>query len=453
MSFCCFRIKLTSRRSKTLTTRCHVNFLLCTTFNHTRSALEGGISSEGYVILTYKYSKTITLPGLIIRLIRGPGPDEEDTPFLENLFISSRGRAFLENLQASRARHGLEKGLTQEEVENRLDRMIRVYGTDELNLLRDQARRVSKRLGMFKEFSSLDRLIGALLGTKSDIDLTSDLARSRANREPYDSKRVELFATLIAYLQQQELALLPSTISSSRSIVNFSFFEAYFSNYIEGTEFAIEEAEKIIFENKIFAHRPQDSHDILSCYQMVSNQQLMKTVPQSESELITLLQQRHSYLMAERNDKMPGKFKEVVNRAGNTVFVSPEEVVGTFVKGFKLYQQLRPGIARAMFMMFLISEVHPFVDGNGRIARIMMNAELDAADQCRIIIPTVYREDYILALRRLSRHHDPNPYVRMMLNAQLFTSSLSFDDYSKSLAQLRAANAFLEPSEGKLIFI
>jgi len=32
-------------------------------------------------------------------------------------------------------------------------------------------------------------------------------------------------------------------------------------------------------------------------------------------------------------------------------------------------------------MMFLVSEVHPFLDGNGRIARVMMNAELILAER------------------------------------------------------------------------
>ncbi|WP_282778728.1 Fic family protein [Phaeodactylibacter xiamenensis] len=55
-------------------------------------------------------------------------------------------------------------------------------------------------------------------------------------------------------------------------------------------------------------------------------------------------------------------------------------------------------IARAIYMMFLVTEVHPFDDGNGRIARIMMNAELVHGGSSKIIIPTVYREDYMLAL-------------------------------------------------------
>ncbi len=58
---------------------------------------------------------------------------------------------------------------------------------------------------------------------------------------------------------------------------------------------------------------------------------------------------------------------------------------------------------RAIFMMFLVSEVHPFADGNGRVARVMMNAELAAAQQVRVLIPIVYRSNYISALARAKR--------------------------------------------------
>jgi hypothetical protein len=53
----------------------------------------------------------------------------------------------------------------------------------------------------------------------------------------------------------------------------------------------------------------------------------MQTVPQSADELISLLLQRHANLMVAREDKMPEKFKDVVNRAGDTLFVVPKGFV------------------------------------------------------------------------------------------------------------------------------
>ena len=79
----------------------------------------------------------------------------------------------------------------------------------------------------------------------------------------------------------------------------------------------------------------------------------------------------------------------------------------------------------------MISEVHPFPDGNGRTARVMMNAELVKHGQSKIIIPAVYRDDYMGALRRLTRLQDPSAYIRMLQRAQEFTSTMvgdSMDD-------------------------
>ena len=97
--------------------------------------------------------------------------------------------------------------------------------------------------------------------------------------------------------------------------------------------------------------------------------------------------------------------------------MAKELVTGTLKRGFDWYQLIRHPFAKATYMMFLISEVHPFLDGNGRIARIMMNAELSARNFSKIIIPTVYREDYIGALKKLTRQRDPDAYIRMMLRA------------------------------------
>ncbi|MBA2369191.1 MAG: Fic family protein [Candidatus Protochlamydia sp.] len=412
-----------------------------------KSAFEGGITSEGAIVLTYKYSKVIELPGLTIQLVKGPGPDEDDIPFLQNLHISSRARTFLENISTK----GKNKKVSREMIEERLDRMARLYGPEELNKLRDRAREVSFRLKMENDFKIFDRLIGSFLGTCLDAEQKTQLGQARGRGEPFDPQRFELFASLCAYLQQQELPIYKQIIGSGKARANQAFFESYFSNYIEGTIFEIQEAEQIIFENKIFSSRPEDSHDILGTFKIVSDPKYMETAPENCEQLIHSLKQRHAILMEARKDKMPGLFKENMNRAGNTFFVKPEEVKGTLLKGFEFYKQLPNGIHRAIFMMFLISEVHPFADGNGRIARILMNAELDLARQCRIIIPTVYREDYLLALRSLSRKMDPSPYVKMLSYAQQFSASIPYENYHQALALFHSCNAFLEPNEGKLI--
>ena len=100
--------------------------------------------------------------------------------------------------------------------------------------------------------------------------------------------------------------------------------------------------------------------------------------------------------------------------------------------------------------MFLISEVHPFADGNGRVCRILMNAELYSQELSTIIIPTVYREDYLLSLRALTRRSRPDPVIKMLLRAQKF-SALDFSLYRRILKELENRNWFREPDEAKLI--
>ena len=93
---------------------------------------------------------------------------------------------------------------------------------------------------------------------------------------------------------------------------------------------------------------------------------------------------------------------------------------------------------------------HPFTDGNGRTCRIILNRELLSAGFYSIIIPTVFREDYLMSLRALSRKGRPSPIVRMVLRALKF-SSLDFSNYQSVKKEIIKRNWFLEPDEGKII--
>ena len=107
---------------------------------------------------------------------------------------------------------------------------------------------------------------------------------------------------------------------------------------------------------------------------------------------------RHAVIMGGRPEMGPGQFKERANRAGSTEFVLPEMVEGTLRRGFEVGAGLVSRFSRAVCMMFIASEVHPFADGDRPTARIMMNAELEAAGEVRLIGPTVFRLNYLSSL-------------------------------------------------------
>ncbi len=418
-----------------------------------RTALEFKPTDTGNVFLTYTYTKKIQLPGITLNFLEGNGPIEGDNPFAGKLFASQKERALLENLQPSRKRGSESKTISVAAIEEKLEQIIQVHGEEGINALRDKAREISDQLNMPDEFEKLNKIIASLLTTNTAKVLKSPLAMARALGAPYDQARLELFQTLFLALQQKEFKNYPDQNTTHEAFRNFAFFEAYFSNYIEGTVFDIDDARKIVETQTPMPSRNEDSHDVLGTYQLVSNPLEMNVVPKNDEDLLRILAYRHQTLLSAREDKKPGAFKDKNNRAGETYFVDFKLVRGTLIKGFEFYETLNHPFARAAYMMFMISEVHPFLDGNGRIARVMMNAELTAAKQSKIIIPTAYREDYMLALRRLTRQADTEPYIRMLQKAHEFSGNIFGADRDEMEKYLKDCNAFKEPSEGKLKII
>lgn len=417
-----------------------------------RSAFEYKPTASGQLFLTYTYTKKIKLPGVTLQFQEGSGPIEGDHPFAGQLFVSQKERALLENLQSSRKKGPESKTLPAKEIEEKLEQVIQVHGEAGLNALRDKARSIAERLNMPAEFEKLNKIVSAMLTTNTITALESPVAQARAFGIPYDSARLELFQTLFRSLQQKEFPNYPDKNNSPAAFRNFAFFEAYFSNYIEGTEFEIDEAKQIVERQEPLPARNEDSHDILGTYNLVSNPKEMSITPKTGDDLLRILTYRHQILLSARASKNPGQFKDKNNRAGDTYFVDFKLVRGTLLKGFEVYESISQPFAKAAFMMFMISEIHPFLDGNGRIARVMMNAELTKAGQSKIIIPTVYREDYMGALRKLTRQSDPETYIRMLQRAHEFSTTIFGESMDAMENYLKQCEAFKEPVLGKLNF-
>lgn len=230
------------------------------------------------------------------------------------------------------------------------------------------------------------------------------------------------------------------------------FFEAYFSNFIEGTEFDVDEAAKIVYDGEVPSDRPADAHDVVGTFRVLADDEIRRT-GRDVDDFLSLVKQRNAQIMEGRPEKGPSRFKDLGNRAGATQFVDPALVEGTLAAGFRLRDSLDTAWERAVYVMFVISEVHPFDDGNGRTARAMMTSELVAGGQCRIIVPTVFRQDYLDGLRMLSRQDDPSVFVKAMRYAHDFTASIDFAEYNEAKKQLTDANAFEEPDSARRLRI
>ena len=99
-------------------------------------------------------------------------------------------------------------------------------------------------------------------------------------------------------------------------------------------------------------------------------------------------------------------------------------------------------MARALLAMFIVSEVHPFIDGNGRLARLVMNAGLSVVNASRIIVPTLFREEYLDCLRVLTRQEKPEPFIAAMQYIQQWTAAFDYTDLDRVIDQMNACNAF-----------
>lgn len=413
-----------------------------------RSALEVKPAPDGSLFLDagpkYAARRPARVPGLKLRPRKGPGPIDGDMPYMD-IHLASRPRAMLENMRSSRAREGVARTYSRSELEDELTRLLAQRGSDGLNELRDQAREIAPKIGAEAEMEMLDDLIGAVLGTRGAALETSS-ARAHQAGLGFDSRRVDLFASLQAELLRSSFS---DRVEQPGSFPALSFFEAYFSNWIEGTEFEIEEAEEIVFEHKIPEARDEDAHDVLGTFEVVNDPGKRSERAATPQSFVELLRSRHAQMLERRPSARPGSFKKRANRAGGTAFVSPTLVKGTLIEGYRYLDPLPEGLSRAIFVMFLVSEVHPFADGNGRVGRVFMNAELSAAGQQRIVIPLSYREDYLGGLRALSRGGDPRPLIRVLDFAQQYAAGIDWSDHRVAREMLAETNAFVPPDEAE----
>lgn len=400
---------------------------------------------DGVLFVAGGRTRPLTLPGLTIVTVPGPGPQPSDTPVAPDLWWASEPRWLVDNARESRSIDGRPPAtLNRTELHEHIARIVATRTPQQVERVLDAADEYATRAELHDQFTSVAVYVASARGERPTVNTDSPAMLAAQSGHSVDAARLETFAAVASYLAGIAPQVLPAGPAGVAP-----FFEAYFSNFIEGTEFTVDEAREIVEDGQIPKERPEDAHDILGTHAAIIDPVLSGAVANNPTEFVELVRARHRLVMEGRPAKLPGEFKDRMNRAGSTEFVAPHLVDGTLREGWRIGQELLDPFARSVFTMFLVSEVHPFIDGNGRVARLTMNAELTAATETRIVLPTILRSDYMSALVKTTVHATPVGLVTVLGFARRHSAQMDYSIFPAAVRMLTATNAFEDAREAE----
>lgn len=390
---------------------------------------------NGQLFVSHKRTRPLVLPGLTVYPdAKKDNQQSDDVPLGNGLYAANRIRALIDNAERRGRPSAVPRRLTRDELHDEIVRIVVSSTPRQVDRLLEEVKARANDAAA----DDIAVFIAAARGHVNTVSTGSKAMMAAQRGEHIDTARVARFREVVEALQRTPPVSRPVNDPGRAALV--PFYESYFSNYIEGSTLTIGEAKRVVFEGADVG-KASDAHDIRATWDVLTNRVEMTQTFATADEFMAALRDRHRAMMAAHPDEHPGEWKTKPNRAGVTVFVAPDHVVGTLRAGWEEGQVLTDPFQRAAYVMFLISEVHPFQDGNGRSARVAMNMELVRDDQYRIIVPTVLRSDYMSALTRTTTGGGPEGLVRVLDYAQRWVAQGSFENLDNGDRYLRATNA------------
>lgn len=180
----------------------------------------------------------------------------------------------------------------------------------------------------------------------------------------------------------------------------------YDSNAIEGSSLSLEDTNLIINEGLV-----PEGKTLREVNEAKNHIQAIKFLDNYKGDLNELfILKLHSIILKDISEKFAGRYRENPVRifGGNVSFPDYQKVpqlVKNLVYWYKLNKnKLHPFELAVVFSMKLVS-IHPFVDGNGRVSRLIMNLILKKKSYPWINVYMKQRSEYLKAVREANDEH------------------------------------------------
>jgi Fic family protein len=191
----------------------------------------------------------------------------------------------------------------------------------------------------------------------------------------------------------------------------------YHSNAIEGNTLTLKET-KVALEGITIGGKTLREH-----FEAINHKDailFMEDLAQKEERLSEYsIKQIHSLILKNIDDENKGKYRTTNVIISGAEHKPPQsfEVQSKMQEFIKKYNEnitkLHP-IELASFMHIEFVKIHPFIDGNGRTSRLLMNLELIKAGFPPVVIELEDRLEYYKALDIAHTENDYKPFLELM---------------------------------------
>ncbi len=127
-----------------------------------------------------------------------------------------------------------------------------------------------------------------------------------------------------------------------------------------------------------------------------------------------------------RKGKAIGNQAEGESAASEQITTLLEE----FISSLPDLAATRHPVSLAALLYLRLMNIQPFIEGNGRVARLLMNLSLMQHGYCPIIIKPEMRHDYITAMRVANKGGDAQPFLK-------FISQMAYESHAEYLRMLQ----------------